>query len=102
MTVNNDTIATWCRSLATGILGDHAAFEMPAPVMGAEDFSYVLEAVPGALVFLGMCPEGMVPHEAPPNHSNRMLLDERAMARGAALYAGVALAKSNEAVENES
>jgi hippurate hydrolase len=72
------------------------SFEMPAPVMGAEDFSYVLEKVPGALVFLGMCPAGIKPHEAPPNHSNRMLLEESAMANGIALYAGVALAKSAE------
>ena len=102
VTVNDVTIATWCRSLAIGVLGEHAAFEMPAPIMGAEDFSYVLEAVPGAIVFLGMCPEGMNAHEAPPNHSNRMTLDEPAMARGAALYAGVALAKSAEAVADAS
>ena len=41
-----------------------------------------------------MCPEGMEFYEAPPNHSNRMILNESAMAAGIALYAGVALAKS--------
>lgn len=97
VTVNDSTVATWCRSIARDLLGAQRSFEMPAPVMGAEDFSYVLEKVPGALVFLGMCPVTMQPHEAPPNHSNRMLLEESAMANGIALYAGVALAKSAEA-----
>ena len=31
-------------------------FEMPAPSMGAEDFSYVLQKVPGAMAFLGVAP----------------------------------------------
>jgi len=94
VTINDATAATWSRDLAAGILGEHIAIEMPTPVMGAEDFSYVLQKVPGALVFLGMCPEGMEFYEAPPNHSNRMILNESAMAAGIALYAGVALAKS--------
>jgi amidohydrolase len=94
VTVNDATAATWSRELAAGVLGEHVAIEMPTPVMGAEDFSYVLQKVPGALVFLGMCPEGMEFYEAPPNHSNRMILNESAMAAGIALYAGVALAKS--------
>ena len=29
---------------------------MPHPVMGAEDFSYVLQRVPGAMMFLGGTP----------------------------------------------
>ena len=94
VTINDATAATWSRELAAGVLGEHVAIEMPTPVMGAEDFSYVLQKVPGALVFLGMCPEGMEFYEAPPNHSNRMILNESAMAAGIALYAGVALAKS--------
>ena len=34
---------------------------MPTPIMGAEDFSYVLAEVPGALAFLGGCPPGVDP-----------------------------------------
>jgi hippurate hydrolase len=59
--------------------------------MGAEDFSYVLAEVPGALAFLGACPRGADPATAPPNHSNRVVFDEAAMADGVALYAGLAL-----------
>ena len=67
---------------------------MPNPVMGAEDFSYVLEQVPGAMAFLGTCPDGVSLKDVAPNHSNRMIIDESAMATGIALYAAVALARS--------
>lgn len=94
VTVNDQNVADWARAVATGVLGDGFALEMPSPVMGAEDFSYVLEKVPGAMVFLGMCPDGVNFFQAPPNHSNRMTINESAMAAGTALYAAIALAKS--------
>ncbi len=64
---------------------------MPAPVMGAEDFSYVLQQTPGAMSFLGVCPPGENPAHAHACHSNRMTLDEDAMAAGAAMYAALAI-----------
>ena len=97
VTVNDHTVADWSRQVATGVLGEGFALEMPTPVMGAEDFSYVLEKVPGAMVFLGLCPDGVNFFEAAPNHSNRMVINESGMAAGIALYAGVALAKSQTA-----
>jgi hippurate hydrolase len=94
VTVNDTTVAQWSREIADGVLGDGVAIEMPTPVMGAEDFSYVLEKVPGAMVFLGLCPDDINFWEAAPNHSNKMVINESGMASGIALYAGVALAKS--------
>ena len=64
---------------------------MPAPVMGAEDWSYVLQRVPGAMAFLGACPPALDPRTAPSNHSNRVVFDESAMTSGIALYSAVAL-----------
>jgi len=58
--------------------------------MGAEDFSYVLARIPGAMVRLGMAPAGE--RDPAPNHSNRMRLEESAMAAGIAFHAAVALA----------
>ena len=56
---------------------------MPTPVMGAEDWSYVLQEVPGAMAFLGHPAGGRGrPTTSRPNHSNRMVLDEDAMAAG--------------------
>jgi amidohydrolase len=88
VTVNDDGWATTSLDIAAQVLGEDKAIRMPAPVMGAEDFSYVLNEVPGAIVFLGTSPGG---RRSAPNHSNRMVLDESAMASGIALYAGVAL-----------
>ena len=58
--------------------------------MGAEDFSYVLEQVPGAMFFLGVAHEGSDWAHACGIHSPRMVLDESAMPRGAAFLAGLA------------
>jgi amidohydrolase len=91
VTINDDGAAAFVLGTATALLGDKAALEMPAPVMGAEDWSYVLQQVPGAMAFLGTRPAGMAPADVAPNHSNRMVLDESAMAVGIATYAGVAL-----------
>jgi hippurate hydrolase len=65
--------------------------KLPHPVMGAEDFSYVLQNLPGAMMFLGGTPHGENPATAAPNHSNRVMFDEPAMATGTALYAAAAL-----------
>jgi hippurate hydrolase len=73
------------------LVGEHRTIEMPDPIMGAEDFAYVLREVPGALAFLGGCPAGTDPDLAAPNHSNRVVFDESAMTTGVALYAGLAL-----------
>jgi hippurate hydrolase len=94
VTVNDATVASWSRSIADGVLGQGVSIEMPTPVMGAEDFSYVLEQIPGSMVFLGVCPDGVNFWEAEGNHSNKMTVNEDGMAAGIALYAGVALAKS--------
>src|SRR5688572_686007 len=61
------------------------------PIMGAEDFSYVLEKVPGAMAFLGVAAEGTDWASCCGIHSSRMLVDEKALPRGAAFLAGCAL-----------
>ncbi len=91
VTVNDSTFAAFAAGVAGATLGDGRTFEMPAPVMGAEDFSYVLQRVPGAMVFLGVCPpEHPNPFAAPACHSNRMILHEDVMADGIALHAAMA------------
>ncbi len=88
VTRNDAGFADFVRGVAFDLVGEDRVIDMPAPIMGAEDFSYILERVPGAMVFLGMRP-GDGP--AAPIHSNRMLIDEEVMATGAALHAAVAL-----------
>lgn len=89
---NNDAaVATRVLELAGAVLGSRNQALMPEPLMASEDFSYVLQQVPGALAFLGACPPGVAPDEAAPNHSNRVHFDESAFANGVALYAAFAL-----------
>jgi amidohydrolase len=91
VTANDSAYAGFAHDVAAAVLGDAAVVPMADPIMGAEDFSYVLEQVPGALAFLGACPPGLDPSAAPPNHSNRVVFDETAMLNGVATYAAVAL-----------
>jgi amidohydrolase len=91
VTVNDPVVAAQVLETATALLGERATALMPAPVMGAEDFSYVLEKVPGAMAFLGACPPGQEPETAPPNHSNLVVFDEEPLPAGVALYAQMAL-----------
>jgi amidohydrolase len=89
---NNDAaVAPRVLDLAAAVLGQKNSALMPEPLMAAEDFSYVLQQVPGALAFLGACPPDVTPEEAAPNHSNRVHFDESAFAHGVALYAAFAL-----------
>ena len=90
-TVNDDDFAALHarRRVGTARRRDNAG-RMPSPVMGAEDFSYVLEQRPGALAFLGVCPPGTRPADAHACHSNRMTIDEDAMRAGIAMHCAVA------------
>jgi amidohydrolase len=89
VTINDDEFASFTQRVTGSLLGDGAYIDMPAPVMGAEDFSYLLERWPGAMVFLGARLEG-VKHPAP-CHSNRMQINEEGMTAGIALHAAMAL-----------
>lgn len=90
VTVNDPGFARFVTDVARDVVGDSVVL-MPAPIMGAEDFSYVLQQVPGAMAFVGGRPVGLDPDTAPNNHSNLVVFDEPAMAVGVALYSAVAV-----------
>lgn len=90
VTVNDPTFTRLVADVARRLLGAEKVVEQGEPNMAADDFSYVLERVPGALMSLGTRPAGLA--VAPAAHSNRYLLDEGAMEEGIALNAAVALA----------
>jgi len=91
VTVNDAGAAEFVHALAGELLGADAVRTLDAPIMGAEDFSYVLQQVPGAFAFLGARPPEQDPATAPMNHSNLVVFDESAMAIGAALHAAIAI-----------
>ena len=53
VTVNDDAVGPHVVDVTTAALGARWASYMEDPLMGAEDFSYVLQRVPGAMAFLG-------------------------------------------------
>lgn len=73
------------------LFGPAAFLRLPDPIMGAEDFAYVLEQVPGAMFFLGVAHEGDNWAQCCGIHSTRMIVDESVMPQGSALLAGLAL-----------
>jgi hippurate hydrolase len=84
-TVNDERAVAIVRSLAG------AAFVEPASAnMGGEDFSYVLEKVPGAMAFIGVAAPGSDPATRAPLHNPRMMIDESALTAGVALHCGFA------------
>lgn len=91
VTINDDAFADFALDVSGDVAGADQTVRMPNPIMGSEDFSYVLQNVPGAMIFLGGTPEGVDPNTAPPNHSNHVRFDESAMATGISLYSAAAL-----------
>jgi len=90
VTINDNAFVTFAQGVTGDLLGERGWLTMPAPIMGAEDFSYVLQRMPGAMVFLGVAPHDVSHHHAHACHSNRMMMDEDAMANGIALHAAIA------------
>jgi metal-dependent amidase/aminoacylase/carboxypeptidase family protein len=91
VTVNDATEAAFATATAAELFGEHRAATLAHPDTGGEDFSYVLQRVPGAFVFLGACPPGTNADEAPSNHSAAAVFDDGVLADGASLLAELAL-----------
>jgi amidohydrolase len=92
-TVNDPRMAALVRQEAAKVVGEEGVHEAPL-MMGAEDFSYFLEQVPGAFWFIGsQNPQrGLVWG----HHHPRFDLDEAAMAIGMETMVNVALRYLNE------
>lgn len=86
--MNDAGFESFARDVIGDLLGERAVLPLPTPIMGAEDFAYVLDRAPGAMVLLGVRPPGTT--EPAPCHSSQMMLDEEAMSLGAALHASIA------------
>lgn len=83
VTVNEDEAARLCALVAGRIAGAGNASTTTAPLMAGEDFSYMLERRPGALIFIGNGPSA-------PLHNPAYDFDDRALAYGAAYWVALA------------
>ncbi len=97
VTRNNAEFTKFVETTAREVLGNDNFCEMPDPFMGAEDFSLVLNEIPGAMAFIGVAPSDTDPTACAPCHSNRMQLDESALSSGVAMHAAVAVNYLNSA-----
>lgn len=91
VTVNDIEQAALTGVVASSVLGPENYLEMPRALLGAEDWSYVLQQVPGSMAFLGVTPDDLTPEKAAPNHSNLMRISESKLSHGVALYAAMAM-----------
>ena len=85
VTRNDADAANRALGVAGGLFGEEVVLELANPSMGAEDFAYFLEKVPGAFVWLG------VGEDVSGLHTPQFAFDEEILPRGAALLAALAL-----------
>ncbi|MEO7787576.1 MAG: M20 family metallopeptidase [Sphingomicrobium sp.] len=89
-TINDPRAVALVRACTSELFGENAYLRIPAPIMGGEDFAFVLEKLPGAMAILGVAPPDGDPFARPPIHNSKMLVDESALARGVALHCAFA------------
>ncbi len=89
VTVCDGRAVDFGESVSRALFGPQGFLRLDAPIMGAEDFAYVLEKVPGAMFFIGVSHEGDDWNACCGIHSTWMMLDESVMPQGSALLAGL-------------
>jgi hippurate hydrolase len=100
-TVNNADAVAFAEATIRRHLGAAAWDTQPAPIMAADDVSYLLQRSPGAMLFLGVCPEGQELSAACPCHSDRMVINEAALPFGVAAYCALAEAFLNDGFQQK-
>ena len=85
VTRNDADAAATALNVAADLLGEEAVLELPNPSMGAEDFAYFLQKVPGAFIWLG------VGEDVSGLHTPQFAFDEKILPRGSALLTALAL-----------
>ena len=91
VTTNEEGAAARALDVAGELFGQESVLELPNPSMGAEDFSYFLERVPGAFIWLG------VGEDVSGLHTPQFAFDEEILPRGSALLAALALEATQHA-----
>jgi amidohydrolase len=90
VTVNDPDETSIVLGILDELYGADRVVRMPQPSMASEDFAYVLEEVPGTLVFLGVRPEATPAASAPGMHSEGAVFDDGLLDAHAVLLAQLA------------
>jgi hippurate hydrolase len=91
VTINDAAAVDTVSTTVADLFGEEKFLTMEQPLAGAEDFSRILERVPGAMIFLGATVEGRDPVTAPYNHAADAAFDDAVLPDGAALLAQLAV-----------
>ncbi|GAA3076531.1 MULTISPECIES: M20 family metallopeptidase [Actinomycetes] len=91
-TINDDAEGRFVMDMLAQTFGSEHVVEATAPLMASEDFSYVLQEVPGAMYFMQVSPPDVDPETAPSNHSPYVLFDDTHLGDHAASLATLAFA----------
>jgi amidohydrolase len=89
VTSNDAGSAKLALGVAEELFGEDRAVELAHPSMGAEDFAFFLEKVPGAFVWLGV-------GDVSGLHTPQFSFDEEILSQGAALLTALALEALSE------
>lgn len=90
VTMNDAALTAWAAPTLERVAGKGNTRIGP-PSLGAEDFSYFANEVPGFFFFLGVTPDGPNVKDAPSNHSPLFFADESALPVGVRALANLAL-----------
>ena len=90
VTVNADSEAEFTARTLTHLVGEEHVVKEENPLMGSEDFSFVLQRVPGCFVFLQCSPPGTDVAATGWNHAPTVLFDDAVLGTQAAALAELA------------
>lgn len=97
VTINDPDESAWVLEELRGVFGTERVEDRPDPLMGSEDFSYVLQEVPGTFFFLQCTPPQLDPATVSWNHSAEVLFDDAVLADQSAALAHLAIARLERA-----
>ncbi len=85
--INDVQVNNWLRTVAQDLVEPDAVVDSPSPLsMGAEDFAYMTQAMPGAMFMLGAAVDHGGAH-----HTPRFDIDEGVLPLGSAMLAETAI-----------
>lgn len=90
VTSNDHALAIMAGEVLAGVAGEQAIVS-PSPVLGAEDFAFYQQKVPGVFFYLGVRPRGTDEEAEASNHSPKFFVDESGLELGVRAMSALAL-----------
>lgn len=94
VTVNDPAETAATVAALRGVFGEQRVMIMPTPMMGSEDFAFVLDEVPGTFIALMTSPPETDLSTVEWNHSPRVVFDDAVLGDQSAALAALAFART--------